>query len=54
MCYYNYGKRGNTMKYEVRMNGKYMNRFKRYGEAVDLRDQLARRFPKARVEIIAL
>ena len=43
------------MKYEVRLNGNYMNVFATYGEAVDLRDRLLRQFgTHARVEIISL
>lgn len=42
------------MKYEVRMNGGYMNRFAKYSEAVELLENLQRRFPMARVEIISL
>ena len=42
------------MKYEVRMDGGYMNRFATYGEAVELREELLRRFRNAEVEIIAL
>lgn len=40
------------MTYTVKMNGGYMNTFKNYSDACDLRDQLERRFPKANVEII--
>ena len=43
------------MKYEVRLNGNYMNVFATYGEAVDLRNRLLRQFgTHARVEIISL
>ena len=42
------------MKYEVRMNGGYMNRFAKYSEAVELAARLRAQFAHARVEIIAL
>ena len=42
------------MKYEVRLNGSYLNRFKAYGEACDLRDNILSRFPNVKVEIISL
>lgn len=42
------------MKYEVRMNGKYMNVFATYGEAVELRDRLQAQFARATVEIFSL
>ena len=42
------------MKYEVRFNGSYLNRFEKYSDACDLRDQMKRRFPNADVEIISL
>lgn len=42
------------MKYEVRMNGGYLNRFAKYGDACELAERMQRQFPKARVEIIAL
>lgn len=42
------------MKYEVRMNGGYLNRFESYTEACELRDSMQARFPKANVEIISL
>ena len=37
--------------YIVKMNGSYMNSFKKYGDACELREQLHRRFPKAEIEI---
>ena len=40
------------MKYEVRLNNTYLNSFKNYGEACELRDAIQKRFPKAKVEII--
>lgn len=40
------------MKYEVRLNNAYLNSFKNYGEACELRDAIQKRFPKAKVEII--
>ena len=39
------------MKYVVLMNNGYMNSFEKYGDAVELREQLEKRFPKARIEI---
>ena len=42
------------MKYEVRMNGNYMNRFAKYSEACELAERLERQFKNARVEIITL
>lgn len=43
------------MKYEVTLNGNYMNVFATYGEAVELRDRLLAQFGRnARVEIISL
>lgn len=42
------------MKYEVRLGNNYLNKFKTYSEACELRDQILRRFPKAKVEIITL
>lgn len=42
------------MKYQVRLNGNYINSFATYSEAVETRDNIQRRFKNARVEIIAL
>jgi hypothetical protein len=42
------------MKYEVRMNGDYMNRFATYSEACELREWIERKWPMATVEIISL
>lgn len=40
--------------YIVKMNGSYMNSFKTYTEAAELRDNLERRFGRnVKVEIIA-
>ena len=40
------------MRYVVLLNGKYMNTYRDYSSAVELRERLERKFPKARVEII--
>lgn len=37
--------------YVVRMNGSYMNTFYTYSDACDLRANLERRFPNARITI---
>lgn len=42
------------MKYVVEMNGNYMNSFKSYNQAYELRKQLERTFKNARVEIISI
>lgn len=42
------------MKYEVRMNGDYMNRFATYSEACELRDWIKWKWPTSDVEIISL
>lgn len=42
------------MKYQVLLNGGYLNSFKNYSEACELRDNIQRRFKKARVEIIEI
>ena len=42
------------MKYEIRMNGTYMNRYKTYTEAVEAREYLEQRYKCAKVEIISL
>ena len=40
------------MKYQVNMNGEYMNVFDDYVKACELRDRLQRHFKNARVEVI--
>jgi hypothetical protein len=37
--------------YIVKMNGNYMNSFKKYSDACELRDQLQRRWRNATIEI---
>ena len=39
------------MKYIVKMNNQYMNSFKNYTDACELRDRLQKQFKKAIVEI---
>jgi hypothetical protein len=39
------------MKYEVRMNGNYMNCYGTYSEACEERDRLQRMYPQATVEV---
>lgn len=39
------------MKYIVKMNNQYMNSFKDYTDACELRDRLQKQFKKATVEI---
>lgn len=38
--------------YEVSMNGYYMNSFKSYTEACKLRDDLNRKYPNKKIEIL--
>lgn len=40
------------MRYIVKMNNQYMNSFKDYTDACELRDRLQRHFKNARVEVI--
>ena len=40
------------MRYVVLLNGKYMNTYKNYSDAVEVRDRLENKFPKATIEII--
>ena len=40
------------MRYVVMMNNKYMNSFRYYGDAVDLKDKLDHQHPNAKIEII--
>lgn len=40
------------MRYEVIMNNNYLNSFKDYSKAKELQEQMQRKFPKARVQII--
>jgi len=40
------------MKYEVRMNGNYMNCYATYTKAATVRDYLEQRYKGAKVEII--
>ena len=42
------------MRYQVLLNGSYLNSFKNYSEACELRDNIQRRFKKAKVEIIEI
>ena len=42
------------MKYEVRLANNYLNSFETYSEACELRDQILRKFPNAKVEVIEL
>lgn len=41
------------MKYEVRINGNYINCYRTYGEACEERDRLKRIHVGAKVEVIA-
>lgn len=40
------------MRYIVKMNNQYMNSFKDYTDACELRDRLQRQFKNAKVEVI--
>ena len=40
------------MKYEILLNGKYINTFKSYVQATEKREQLQKKFPNAKIKII--
>ena len=40
------------MRYVVLMNGKYMNTYKNYSDACDVRERLENKFKRAVIEII--
>lgn len=40
------------MRYEILLNGKYINTFKSYVQATEKREQLQKKFPNAKIKII--